>query len=221
MSIDDINKLKKYLPTVPGINGKDEYLNSVVLVLLMKIKDEYHIVFEERCANIRQGGEICFPGGRCEKDESIEMTVKRETQEEIGIPSERIQLIGRLDTVFAAMGAIVEVFVGITDYNFEDITINPFEVERVFALPISYFLNRKPDDYSIMIQVLPTYVDDDSKQEIVLLPSKELGLPERYQKPWGGYKSKVYVYQTEEGVIWGITARILRDFINRYHNIVS
>jgi len=56
-----------------------------VLVLLVPINGEYHFVLQKRCTNIRQGGEICFPGGKVdENDETLEKVAIRETTKEMG-----------------------------------------------------------------------------------------------------------------------------------------
>ena len=38
---------------------------------------------------------------------------------------------------------------------------------------------------------------------VKLFPVKELGLPERYLKPWGSNNHKVVVYKTPDAVICG------------------
>ena len=83
MKMFDENKLIESLPKETGILGKGDFLNSAVLIPLIKLKDEYHLLFEKRAAHIRQGGEICFPGGQLdkEKDKSIIETAVRETVE--------------------------------------------------------------------------------------------------------------------------------------------
>jgi hypothetical protein len=63
MRREQIVKLKNVLPEIPGINGSEEYFKAAVLVLLVLLDEEYHLVFQKRVLNIRQGGEICFPGG--------------------------------------------------------------------------------------------------------------------------------------------------------------
>lgn len=211
----NLNDIKQKLPAIPGINGRDEYFNSVVLLLLIEVNGEYHIVFEKRANNIPQAGEICLPGGKCELEESLETTAIRETTEELGIPAERIQIIGRLDTLIAPLGVIVDVFVGTSDISLEEMLINTHEVSKVFSVPLSYFEQTKPEEYKVMIKVHPTYIDEATKQEVVLLPWQELGVPEKYASPWGKLSNQVFVYKTEGEVIWGITARIVRDFVGK------
>lgn len=63
MNKEDLILLTKNLPSVQGILGKEEYFNFAVLIPLISIDDGYNFLFEKRAANIRQAGEICFPGG--------------------------------------------------------------------------------------------------------------------------------------------------------------
>lgn len=58
-------------------------------------------------------------------------------------------------------------------------------------------------------------VDEEAGKEVVLFPARELGLPERYAKPWGNIRHNVYVYKVEQGLIWGITARFIVDVVGK------
>ncbi|MDP4128089.1 MAG: CoA pyrophosphatase [Bacillota bacterium] len=213
--------LKEKLPVFPGINGKEDYFNSAVLVLLMLINDEYHFVFEKRAAAIRSAGEICFPGGKFdpEHDASFRDTAIRETTEELGVQAEKLSIIGQLDTVFANMGVSVDAFLGIIDIeSLGELRINCYEVEKVFTIPVSYFENSAPEVYKVNIVVHPTTYNE-AGEEVLLLPVKELGLPERYTRPWGNIKSNIYVYKIEDVTIWGITARIIKDVIAKIKSL--
>lgn len=208
-----IEGLKDKLPVVPGINGKEEYFNSAVLVLLILVNEEYHFVFEKRAANIRQAGEICFPGGKFDpaNDASFRDTAIRETVEELGVASDKISIIGNLDTVVSTMGATVDAFLGILDLSsLDDLQINHHEVEKVFAIPVSFFEDNEPEAYKVNIAVHPSYVNQ-AGEEVTIFPAKELGLPERYTRPWGNVMGNVFVYRVEGVTIWGITARLIRD----------
>jgi len=216
MKIDDIGLLIKNLPEWPHFEGESEYSTSVVLLLLVPIEKELHILFEKRAAAIRQGGEISLPGGRKDGiDEALETTAIRETTEELGIPAYRIRTIGRLDSIIAPIGAIVHVFVGLSDITPMELKPNPSEVDKAFLLPVSRFQNFPPETYRVVTEVRPYYMDPATNEKVVLFPTGDVGLPERYWNGWGGAKHKIYVYRTEEGPIWGITARIVRDFIQK------
>lgn len=215
----DAHWIKGKLPTQVQINGKEEFFQSVVLLLLIQRDGEYHIVFEKRAANISQAGEISLPGGRIDDtDSGAEHTAIRETTEELGIPAERIEIIGRLDTVVAPIGAMIDVCVGISDIAFEDLKPNQDEVQRVFSIPLSYFQTNQPEEYGVLIKVHPTFIDPQTNEEVILFPSTKLDIPPKYHKPWGNLKNKVYVYKTEGEVIWGITARIVKDFVEKMKN---
>lgn len=148
-------------------------------------------------------------------DASLQATAIRETTEEVGILSDRIRIVGRLDSILAPMGALVHVFVGVSDLEKADIRANPEEVEKAFLLPASFFQQNPPEKYKVINRVYPFYDDEITQKRVVTFPAKELGLPERYWNSWGGFKQNVYVYRTHEGTIWGITARIIRDFVSK------
>jgi 8-oxo-dGTP pyrophosphatase MutT (NUDIX family) len=215
MNKKDLSDLKKKLPVTPGIHGRGELPTSVVMVLLTEIAGEYHIVLEERNARIRQGGEVCFPGGMFDEgtDLSPRETALRETTEELGIPPDKIEIVGRLDTLVAAMGAVIEIFVGVMHADIESLKINRDEVEKVFTIPVSYFMTTEPEIHKVLIRMFSSEIDPVTDEEIVYLPVRELGLPERYLDPWGNFKQNVYVFKTSEGIVWGLTARIIMDFI--------
>ncbi len=211
LSTDNIAALLK---NAPEILGKDKYFNSAVLIPLFKKKNQLHILFEKRANTIRQGGEVSFPGGEFDpdKDKDLQETALRETKEEIGIEKDKINLLGKLGTLVAPMGVAVDAY---TAYlNIEDISRLPFdrtEVEKVFSLPLEYFIKNKPEEYNVRLEVHPNEVDSNGN-ELQLLPVKELGLPKRYAGPWTNGKHRILVYKTPEEVVWGITAEIVFEF---------
>ena len=69
---------------------------SAVMIPLIKKNDGYHILFEVRSNKLsQQPGEICFPGGRREHDETSMETSIRETCEELLISESNIKLKNR------------------------------------------------------------------------------------------------------------------------------
>ena len=208
----EIENIKIALENKSRILGESDYEVFSVLLLLKKIDGKLNIVFEKRAENIKQGGEICFPGGKLDlSDADCSITALRETYEEIGIPNEEINILGQLPPFIAPMGFLIETFVGYTDFEIENANINKDEVEKVFFIPLEYFLNTNPDIYDIVIEIKP-YVEKNG-EKIVLFPTKDLNLPERYHDKWGGIKNKVYVYHTKYGTLWGITAKLVYEFI--------
>jgi hypothetical protein len=110
----------------------------------------------------------------------------------------------------------VDAFVGIADIkSLDEIEPNRDEVASVFSVPVSFFEAHAPREYHALLKVHPTDVDETTGKEVVLFPALELGLPERYTKPWGGMKHMIYVYDVGQEMIWGITARFVVDIVNR------
>jgi len=212
-----LEQLQGKLPAHSGMRAQDKYIDTAVLALLIFIGSEYHFVFQKRSPHIRQNGEICFPGGVCHPgDATPEHTAIRETGEEMGIPAEKINVIGALDAQMASVGAIVHAFVGVACISsLDEIAPNKDEVEFVFTVPVSYFEDHEPEKYQTFLKVHPTVVDEKTGEEIVLFPARELGLPDKYTKPWGSLKHDIYVYKVNQRVIWGITAGFIVDIVNK------
>lgn len=213
MTLKDLELLKNKFPEKPNILGKEEYFNSAVLISLINIDDELHFLFEKRAPNIRQGGEICFPGGEIDSDDfSIEETVLRETKEEIGIDSENIQLIGMLDTLIGPRGITVDSYLGILNIKPEDCKIDLNEVEKVFTVPVSYFENNQPEEYTVLTKS-KFYFYDSKGNEDNLIPSDSSNRDSYFES-----RRKVLVYKTKGEIIWGITARLVYQIIRLLKN---
>lgn len=206
-----ISVLQNILIDKPSIIGKDKYLNSAVLIPIILIDEIEYVLFEKRSQNVRQPGEVSFPGGHYEsnKDKDFLSTATRETCEELGINGKQISVIGKLGTLVAPMAVIVEAYVGkLNIKSIAELKIDSKEVERIFLIPLNYFLDNKPDEYYTNIEIHP-FTINESGQRIDHFPVKELGLPEQYSIPWKRGKHRVLVYKTNEEIIWGITAELI------------
>lgn len=215
MEIDLLDALVRALPKVPGIRGRSDYFNSAVLIPLVSVGTRFHLLFQKRAANIRQPGEICFPGGKFDPalDADCQETAVRETVEELGIDRDSIEVKGRLDTMMAPMGTIVEPFLAVLKIaDLKRLKPDPAEVEHVLTVPVSFFLENEPERYRVRVEIQPSYRDGEGRQH-VLLPAKELQLPERYSRPWGGRLTRVLVYRNLEECIWGMTAEIVHELV--------
>lgn len=210
------DEIKNRLSAATDIIGKNKYFNTAVLIPLIEIGNEIHILFEKRSAEIRQGGEVSFPGGQFEprNDKSYEITAIRETCEELGIEQDKIQIINKFGTLVAPMGLTLDVYVGFLLINsLSEINCDSTEVEKVFTAPLKYFLENEPDIFYSRLEIHTLDIDENGN-EIKLLPVQELGLPEFYSRPWRNGKYRVLVYKTTPDLIWGLTAEIIYEFSN-------
>ena len=205
--------LKNCLSDNCSIIGKDKYLNSAVLIPIVVIDGTEFILFQKRSQTVRQPGEVSFPGGHFDSavDSDFLSTAIRETCEELGIVIGKIEILGKLGTLVAPMGVIVEAYIGTLNINsLQELMIDKKEVEKIFLVPLQYFVENNPDEYFTNLQIHPYITKEDGQREI-LLPVKELGLPEIYSFSWARGKHRVFVYRTTEEIIWGITAELIYE----------
>lgn len=217
MKKHEFERFARKLPKVPGIFGREDFINCAILVPFLFVDEDCHLLFQKRASTIRQGNEICFPGGRFDPllDDNYQDTALRETGEELGIPPEKIRITGRLDTVVTPRAVIVEPFVGILEIDsLDDLKPDPREVAKVFTVPLAWFVGTEPEIYHNRIEIQPSYVDPEG-QEHILLPVDELGLPSRYKERRSEWTHKVVVYKYDSYTIWGLTAAIILGMIRR------
>lgn len=175
--------------------------NSVLIPLVKDESDEtgWSLLFEIRAETIKQAGEICFPGGLIEDGEDGEIAAIREASEELLLDPENIEILAPVVEKIGPYSRVIKSYAGIL-HNYKN-TYSKDEVAKVFTLPLSWLLNYKPRKTDV------TYsMDEDSSFPYELIPK---GRNYPFAKPRGTY----WFYETEEGVIWGITAGILENFL--------
>lgn len=115
---------------------------AAVLIPLVHRDDEITVLLTQRTEHLKShAGQIAFPGGREEAfDGTPEVTALRETHEEIGVPPEHIELVGRLNVRETGTGFRVTPVVGFLDPPFP-LRPDPNEVAEVFEVPMSFVLD--------------------------------------------------------------------------------
>lgn len=90
------------------------------------------------------GAQISFPGGKRDMEDRDDLsTALRETEEEIGVKRQDIEVWGRLSTFDSKASAFcVSPFVGKVPYPYE-FDPDPAEVERLIIIPFSHILDPK------------------------------------------------------------------------------
>lgn len=192
------NKFENYKPY---INGFENMKRASILIPIIKIEDSYYILFEVRSKNLRtQPSEISFPGGKIENGETPMDAAIRETCEELGTSEDNIEIISQLDLLITHMNLIIHPYVGILN-NINHLDINKDEVDHTFLVPITHLIENKPKYYKNKLEVIP-----DDKFPYDIIPNKE-----NYKFQESSYP--VLFYEYKDYVIWGLTARILENFL--------
>ncbi len=193
-------KYGDYIPKPMGI--RDEYAVLCPFVSKPSRDGELYLLFEIRAAGIRQGGEVCFPGGRVEPGESDIECALRETEEELSIPRNEIEILGRIDYIYNQKGFLLRPILGkISAAGFDQIKPSPAEVADIFITPLDFFRNTKPDIYQYPLNPAPPEN----------FPYDKIGVPPSY--PWSSGLVEVPVWYWQNHAVWGMTARITREII--------
>jgi 8-oxo-dGTP pyrophosphatase MutT (NUDIX family) len=117
---------------------------AAVLVPLIRHETGWAVLLTQRTAHLSaHAGQISFPGGRIESTDADEVAAAlRETEEEVGLPRDRIAVVGRLDTYVTGTGFEITPIVGIVEPPYS-LTIDPYEVAEAFEVPLSYVLDTR------------------------------------------------------------------------------
>jgi peroxisomal coenzyme A diphosphatase NUDT7 len=184
-----------------GVNGEPEMERFSVIIPLIRDSEGIKVVFEVRAKTLRnQPGEISFPGGRLEKDESSREAGIRETCEELGILPQDLTVYGGEDILVTQYNRIIYPFVGeIKDR--EKINPSEFEVDHIFYVPLDFFIKNPPS--SRVVKVLTVPPED--------FPYEDIASGENYK--WIEGKNNIYFYKYMNYTIWGLTARIMYNFV--------
>lgn len=180
------------------------YREYAVLTPFIEKDGEVYLLLEWRASDMEDApGEICFPGGHVEAGETPEEAAVRETEEELGIPKDKIKIIGEADRLYTFSGAVIYAVPGVINEEAIDrIVLNRAEVQEAFLAPLSFFMENEPFVHSGEL------IPDRSE-----FPYELAGIDETY--PWSMGRSEVPVYKKlpDGKIVWGLTANIIRHLI--------
>ena len=159
---------------------------ACVLNLLYWQEEDWRTILIQRTENPRDrhSGQVSFPGGRWEEwDGELANVALRETEEEIGVPAQHIEILGRLtDLYIPVSNFLVHPFVGIL-HGAPEFVPQPGEVEAVLTPSLSVF--QSPENLK--------RIDLTLQQGITL--------------------KDVPYFDVHGRIVWGATAMIMSEFL--------
>jgi 8-oxo-dGTP pyrophosphatase MutT (NUDIX family) len=153
--IKDIRKrLNRYQPTLIGdsalLNDNAQRKQAAVLLPIVNSANP-SLVLTERSSQLgSHAGEVAWPGGKQdETDSDLKMTALRESEEEIGLAPQQVEVIAELRPYISKFGLLVTPYVGLVA---PDVTFvaNEDEIASIFHVPLDYLLDDPRDVTNII-----------------------------------------------------------------------
>jgi 8-oxo-dGTP pyrophosphatase MutT (NUDIX family) len=140
-----VSKLRTYLSELDAVSDPEleaEQRLAAVLILLAPGDDGPELIFTRRSEDLSShAGQISFPGGTIEADDTSPVhTALRESEEEIGLNSANVDILGTLDWYTMPTGFIVLPVVAHLRQK-QDFTAAPDEVAEIFSIPLHTLLD--------------------------------------------------------------------------------
>ncbi|HXG00972.1 MAG TPA: CoA pyrophosphatase [Bacteroidota bacterium] len=116
------------------------YTRAAVLIPIVERNGALDLLFTRRTETVEtHKGQVSFPGGMVNADDAdVVHTALREAQEEVGIPSSAVEIVGLLDDIATPTRFVITPVVGII-HQLPPLVPNPTEVAEVFLVPLAFF----------------------------------------------------------------------------------
>ncbi len=136
----------------PLLKSNGTLRDASVLIPIYADQNDLHVVLTKRAAHLKHHpGQVSFPGGKVEpSDGTLINTALRESEEEIGLLREDVEIVGQLTRYPTISGYEITPIIGLIpkDYVF---TPDHNEVAEVFTVPLQHFLNEN-NHYNIQVK---------------------------------------------------------------------
>jgi len=136
MTLD--NFLARFQLLQPDVRPASAHQREAAVLVPIVRRPQPGLLLTRRALTLRKHpGEVAFPGGSADKtDSSLIATALRESFEEIAIPPNAVEIIGRLPSIDSATGFRVTPVVGIIAPDLP-LRASEDEVEAIFEMPLA------------------------------------------------------------------------------------
>lgn len=181
-----LEKLRERLQAHRPRRLRLEIPEAAVLIPIVT-RAEPTLLFTRRADHLNtHRGQVAFPGGKREPgDADLLDTALRETEEEIALSRDRVELLGRLSDVLSLHGLKVTPYVGLIPPDLP-LRPDPAELDAIFEVPLSLFLEdcRSHTDV-ITVDDRPYYVPSYEAQGHVIWGLSAMMLVELLSEGFG------------------------------------
>lgn len=138
-----VERLSVHSPKSIDSDAATQARPSAVLVTLHPGDDGVEVVLTKRTGHLKNHkGEISFPGGRVEPDETVREAALREAAEEVAMPTEQVAIVGELDHLLTVVSSSYIVPVVATLPGRPALSPSPNEVDRILHVPLHELVRR-------------------------------------------------------------------------------
>lgn len=117
---------------------------AAVLLPIVERPEKLTLLFTQRAKHLKHhAGQVSFPGGKQEQtDDSLLETALRETEEEIGLGRQFIQVIGNLPRYRTISRYEVVPYISFVQPSFT-LSLDANEVDSTFEVPLDFLLDQQ------------------------------------------------------------------------------
>jgi 8-oxo-dGTP pyrophosphatase MutT (NUDIX family) len=178
----------------PAMGQRSPQAAAVLMPIVMRGENgqDPHLLLTQRTQHLSSHpGQIAFPGGKVDpEDASAEHAALREAQEEVGLTSDFVEILGQLPSYVTGTSFHITPVVALVSPH-HTITPNANEVEFTFEVPLSFLMN--PQNHR-----LHEWERDGVMRRWYSMPYPAETVAKRYSQ--------------SDYFIWGATAGMIRNF---------
>jgi len=172
------------------------FINSAIIFLIIPYKHKpYDLVLIRRTKSTtdKHSGEMSFPGGKFDQtlDTSYLDTALRELDEELGIPQNKVSILGCIDDHLTPKGFVITAFVAFISQDTK-MAKQDSEVKEIVKIPITFFADKKK-----------------FKERTYKLKDELIGVG----------KYNYFSPDNKKYVVFGATSHIIVNFIDTVYNL--